>query len=135
MQRISNLVFHILWKLRAQILKIKKIKQKDRYWRLFPCPLYALFQMECFLPKMLQKYSLSQIRILYSSWNCAYRTKMGENQQRVVWKKKKKHEPCIFGIMTPSWLSKILLRFCNMVCHILCEFCGNFYEKWTRLTR
>ena len=30
----------------------------NRYWRLFPCPLYALCQMECSLQKVLQKCSL-----------------------------------------------------------------------------
>ena len=51
-QRVCNLVFHILWELCVQILKNHEDKeQKDRYWSLFPCLLYALFQMECSLPK------------------------------------------------------------------------------------
>ena len=63
MQRVCSLVFHILWELRVQILKITRIKQKDR--RLFPCLLYALFSMECSLPKVLQKCSLNQIDIRF----------------------------------------------------------------------
>ena len=33
-----------------------------------------------------------------------------------------KHRFCIFGIIIPSWLSKIIQRVCNMVFHILWEF-------------
>ena len=41
----------------------------------------------------------------------------------------------ILNIMIPSWFSKIVLGSCNMVCHILWGFRGNFYQTWTRLTR
>ena len=58
-----------------------KIKQIDRYWSLFPCLLYALFQMECSLNKMLQKCSLTQVRILYSLWNCTNCIKIRKTQQ------------------------------------------------------
>ena len=46
--------------------KITRTKQKDR--RLFLCPLYALFPMECSLPKVLQKCFLTQIKTLDSLW-------------------------------------------------------------------
>ena len=56
-----------------------------RYWCLFPCPSYALFQMICSLSKVLQTCSLIQIRIPYQLWNCANCMKLGESQQEVVW--------------------------------------------------
>ena len=98
-QRVCNLVFHILWELRVQITRIK---QKERYLRLFRCPLYALFPMECSFPKVLQKYSLTQIKILGSLWNCKNCIKVVEKQQGVACKAK--HKPCIFGLIIPSWL-------------------------------
>ena len=78
--------------------------------------------MEYSLPKVLQKYSLTHIRKLYSLSNCINCIKFGENQQETVWEAK--HRPCIFGRIIPNWLSKIIWGFCNMVCHILCEFRG-----------
>ena len=48
---------------------------------------------------------------------------MGENHQWVEWEAK--HRFCIFGIIIPSWLSKIIQRVCNMVFH----FCENFVSK------
>ena len=41
-QRVCYLVFHILWELCFQMLKNHENKVKR------PCPLHALFQMECF---------------------------------------------------------------------------------------
>ena len=123
-QRICNLVFYILWELGVQILEDKA---KRPLLTFVSMPLYVLFQMECSLPKVLQKYSLRQIRILYLSWNCTICIKLGENQQRVVCKVKQKL--CIFRIMMPSWLSKIILGFCNMVLYILWGFRCNFLLK------
>ena len=48
---------------------------------MFPCPSYALFQMECSLIKMLQKCSLNQVRIVYSLWNCTNCIKIRKTQQ------------------------------------------------------
>ena len=45
---------------------------------------------------------------------------IGRNQQRVFCKAK--HKPFIFGIMIPSWFSKIILGFSNMVA----IFCRDF---------
>ena len=100
--------FHIVWELRLQILKNYEDKAKR--------PLLKFV-------KVLQKYSLTQIKILYSLWNCTNYIKSGENQQRVVCEEKHKHVG-MFGIMIPSLLSKIILGFCNMVCHILWGFRG-----------
>ena len=125
-QRICNLVFYILWELCVQILKNYKDKAKRPSLTFASMSLICpILQMECSLPRVLQKYSLSEIRIFYSSWNCTICIKLGENQQRVVCKAKRK--PCIFRIMIPSWLSKIILGFCNMVCHILWGFRPTFY--------
>ena len=71
MQGVCNLVFHILWELRVQILKNHENKSKRPLLKFVsmslicaisngmflsqsaPCPLYALFQMECSFPKVL----------------------------------------------------------------------------------
>ena len=106
--------------------KSPKESKKHHYLRLFPCPLYALFQMEYSLPKVLPKCSLTNIRKLYSLSNCINCIKLGENRQGAVWEAK--HRPCIFGIIIPNWLSKIMWGFCNVVCHILCEFRGKIQK-------
>ena len=84
--------------------KITRTKQKDR--RLFLCPLYALFPMECSLPKVLQKCFLTQIKTLDSLWNYTNCIKLWEKQQGIAWKAK--HKPCFFRLIIPSWLSKIM---------------------------
>ena len=78
--------------------------QKDRYWRLLPFPIYALFHMECSLPRVLQKCSLTPVRVLYSLWNCTNYIKLAEYQEK-VWETK--HKLSVFGIVIPSWVSKI----------------------------
>ena len=97
--------------------KITKIKQKDRYWHLFPCPLYALFQMECSLPQVLQKCPNKDIIFIMKFTNCV---KLWENQRKAAWEATLK--PCIFGINIPNWPSKLYRGLDNIFCHIFSEF-------------
>ena len=102
-----------------------KIKQKDRYWSLFLCPLHALFQMECSFTKVLQKCSLTKVTILHSLWNCKNCIKMGKTKKGVVWEAK--HKPCMFGIIIRSWLSNMwcfvrlgtIYTNCKGFCHYI----------------
>ena len=100
-----QLGFHVLWELRVQILKNHENKAKRTLLTFFPCPLYALFEMEFFLSKVLQKCFLTQINILDSLWNWTNLKNLGKKQQRFAWKAK--HKPCIFGLIISSWLSKL----------------------------
>ena len=100
MQRICNLVFHILWELRIKVLKNYEDKAKRPLLTFFFMSLIFPISMQCSLPKGLQEHSLTQIRILCSLWNGTNCIKLGENQQGIVCEAK--HKPCMFGIIIPS---------------------------------
>ena len=113
-------------------LKNYKNYLQDRYWRLFPCPLHAPI---CISNGMFPSKSAPKV-LLEASKNFILIVELYKLHKN--WRKSTKsslHKPCIFGIMIPSWLSKIVLGFCYTVCHILWGFHGNFYEKWTQLIR
>ena len=80
------------------------VKKKTVTEDCFRVPYMPYFK--CSLAKVLQKCSLTQVRILYSLWNCTNCIKMGKTQQGLVWEAK--HKPCMFGIIIQSWLSNII---------------------------
>ena len=103
-QRVCNLIFDILSELCVQILKNHENKPK----RPLPCfhvPYKPYFKWNAPFTKVLQKCSLTQVKILHSLWNCKNCIRMGKTQKRVVWEAK--HKPCMFGIIIRSCLSSM----------------------------
>ena len=91
-------------------------------------PLYVQLQMECSLPKVLQKCSLAQLRILYSLWNRTNCINLEENQQGVV--REAKYKPCIFVFQATS--QKLYRGFATWFAILSVNFVGKF-EKYIKI--
>ena len=126
-QSVCNLVLHILWELCAQILKNHENKAK----RPLPCfhvPYLPYFKWNVPFTEVLQKYSLTQVMILHSLWNCKNCIKIGKPQKGVVWEAK--HKTFMFGTIIRSWLSNI---WCIARLGTICTIRKEFYHYLTIL--
>ena len=124
-QRICNLVFHILWELRVKIFKNYEDKAKWLLLTFVSTPLICPISNGMFpsqgTPKVLLEPHKNFILImeLYKLHKIGRKSKKSSLQSKT-------QTLHILNIMVPSWLSTIILGFCNMIYHILWGFRGNF---------
>ena len=104
-------------------------KHENKAKRPLPCfhvPYMPYFKWNVPFTKVLQKYSLTQVMILHSLWNCKNCIKMGKTQKGVAWEAK--HKTFMFGIIIRSWLSN-MWRAARL--GTTCTICKEFYHYIT----
>ena len=108
--------------------KSQKYSKKTITKVCFHVPYMPYFKWNVPFTKVLQKCSLTQVTMLHSLWNCKNCIKKGKTQKGVVWEAK--HKPCMFGIITRSWLSNM---WCVARLGTICTICKEFYHNITIL--
>ena len=131
--RVCNLVFHILWELCVEILE----NYQDKAER--PLLTFVFMSLICPISNGMFPFQSVPKVLLEPNKNFIFIMKL-YNLHKIGRKSTKsslqyKTENFHIWYNNSKLALKIILGYCNMVCHILWGFRRNFYWKWTRFTK